>query len=306
MGRTGKKRRDSCRDHGIQRPFGFQLVPLLQHFRFELGRVAERVGAPLRPGRDDRLPDEPIEVVRERARAGAGEARAQPAGNGRIPRAIHVSGAPRAGRQPVRRHRRRRLALELARHPIAQPAEDLVARGAASQLRLAIHRAGPPLEQAVAAARPRRRPSGRLIDDAREQLGRRAEGSLEEERLGEADDQLVPLPGRKSGRLDRHERRAAGDEVVLRALPAESFQPSPSRDELRGVDELGLRDLFSRRDRAGVVAGVIELAGRDERIARSPERSRRHRQAAHQQCGAPPPHAPSLPHSGRWYHAGTL
>ena len=119
----------------------------------------------------------------------------------------------------------------------------LVARGAARHLRLAIDRAGPPLEQALAAAGPRRRPGGGLIDDAREELGRRAEGSLEKERLGEADDQLVPLPGGEGGRLDRHQRRPAADEVVLRALPAEPLEPCPSHDEFRGVDELGLRDL---------------------------------------------------------------
>jgi hypothetical protein len=176
-------------------------------------------------------------------------------------------------------------------------------RGAARHLRLAIHRARPPFEQTIAPARSGRRPRRGLIDDAREELGGCAEGSFEEERLRESDDELVTLPHGERGRLDRPERRTRGDQISIRTLAAESLEPGPAFDELRGGHEMRLRDLRGGRDRAGVVTRVVELSGRGQRIASRFRRSRRGREIDHHRgCGAPPPHAPFLPHLRRWYH----
>ena len=94
--------------------------------------------------------DEAIEIGAQRRAAVGRERRAHPAGLRGVPRRLQIALRPRGRRQPVRRRAAARVRRQLLVHPRADPLIDALPLDLGPRLRVAIERARPPVEHALA------------------------------------------------------------------------------------------------------------------------------------------------------------
>ena len=106
-----------------------------------------------RPLGNDRRLDEAIEIGTQRRALIRRDARAEPRGDRRLPRAVEIAHRSRRRRQPVAARIRLGSLTQFLLHAIDDALVDLGAP-LGRDLRVAVHRGRPPVEHAIAAAGP--------------------------------------------------------------------------------------------------------------------------------------------------------
>jgi hypothetical protein len=185
--------------------------------------------------------------------------------------------APRGRRQPVRRRRASRIGADLELHPVA----NLLIHGLPLEIgpraRVAIERAGPPVEHTL--TRVRREMVGarqHRLEDA----GRRTRRVVEEQRLAKADDELGPLACTQPPGVDPAQPIARLRQIAADCARAKALEIRARRNEIGAVGPLRhAASLFSGRDRGVELAVVVQEAGARQRVLGLRRRRQRRGQA---------------------------
>src|SRR5436190_6694987 len=126
------------------------------------------------------------------------------------------------------------MTCELVAHPIANLLIDALSLEIAARPRVAIERAGPPVERALARVW-RQRPVSR--EDRSEDVGGGAERLVEEERLTDSDQELDTLARTEPLRVEAAQPLARARQIVGDAARAKAFQKGARGNQVGAVRE---------------------------------------------------------------------